>query len=160
MTFTVKWLVNIAALFIVIHVVAGVTADNWQAIIVAAFVLGLFNAFLRPLVIALTLPINILSFGLFTLIINGFFFYLAAKFVKGFSVMSFSNAFWASIVFSVISFILNIILAPAAPSTSTGFSFHTNTYRAAEEPKRYTDAIDVEATVVGKEDGKKEDPGE
>ncbi len=150
--FAVKWLVNIAALFIVIHVVAGVTADNWQAIVVAAFVLGLFNAFLRPFVIALTLPINILSFGLFTLIINGSFFYLAAKFVKGFSVMGFSNAFWAAIVFSVISFILNIMLAPP---TGTGFSFRTNMYRADEKPGRYTDAIDVEATIVEKEEKKK-----
>lgn len=152
MNFVVKWLVNIAALFIVIHVVAGVSADNWQAIIVAAFVLGLFNAFLRPFVVALTLPINILSFGLFTLIINGFFFYLAAKFVKGFSVMGFSNAIWASIVFSIISFILNIMLTGP---TGAGFSFRTNMSRPSEPAKRYTDAIDVEATVVGKEEKKK-----
>jgi putative membrane protein len=145
--FAVKWLVNIAALFIVIHIVAGVSADNWQAIIVAAFVLGLFNAFLRPFVIALTLPINILSFGLFTLIINAGFFYLAAKFVKGFSVMGFWNAFWASIVFSIISFVLNIMLSGPAGS---GFSFRTNLYRQPEPPKRYKDAIDVEATVVDK----------
>jgi putative membrane protein len=144
--FLVKWLVNIAALFIVIHVVAGVGADNWQAIIVAAFVLGLFNTFLRPLVIALTLPINILSFGLFTLIINGFFFYLAAKFVKGFTVMSFWNAFWASIVFSIISLILNVMLAPTA-----GFSLRTQAYNPADRQKSYEDAIDVEATVGGKE---------
>jgi putative membrane protein len=152
MNFAIKWLVNIAALFIVIHVVAGVTADNWQAIIVAAFVLGLFNAFLRPFVIALTLPINILSFGLFTLIINGGFFYLASKFVKGFSVMGFSNAIWASIVFSIISFILNIMLGGP---TGASFSFRTNMSQPAEPAKRYTDAIDVEATIVGKEEKKK-----
>ena len=146
MQFLVKWVVNIAALFIVIHVVAGVGADNWQAIIVAAFVLGLFNTFLRPLVIALTLPINILSFGLFTLIINGFFFYLAAKFVKGFTVMSFWNAFWASIVFSIISLILNVMLAPTAT-----FSLRSNVSNSADRQKRYEDAIDVEAKVGGKE---------
>jgi putative membrane protein len=147
--FIVNWLINIAALFIVIHVVAGVGADNWQAIIAAAFVLGLFNAFLRPLVIALTLPINILSFGLFTLIINGLFFYLAAKFVKGFTVMNFWNALWASIVFSIISFILNIILAPAAT-----FSLRTQAYNSANRQKRYEDAIDVEAKVEDKEKDK------
>lgn len=146
MNFIVKWLVNIAALFIVIHIVAGVTADNWQAIIVAAFVLGLFNAFLRPFVILLTLPINILSFGLFTLVINGFFFYLAAKFVKGFAVMSFWDAFWAAILFSIVSFILNIMLV--GPTGGRSFNLRANIYRPSDEPpKRYKDAIDVEATV-------------
>jgi len=100
------------------------------------------NTFLRPLVIALTLPINILSFGLFTLIINGFFFYLAAKFVKGFTVMNFWNAFWASIVFSIISFVLNIILTPTA-----GFSVRSYTRAPDGRTKKHTDAIDVEAKV-------------
>jgi putative membrane protein len=149
MRFIVKWLVNIAALFIVIHVVAGVSADNWQAVIVAAFVLGLFNAFLRPLVITLTLPINILSFGLFTLVINGFFFYLASRFVKGFTVISFWNAFWASIVFSIISFILNVMLSPA-----TTFGFRANLFNASGRRKGYGDAIDVEAKIGDKEKDK------
>ena len=157
MNFAIKWLVNIAALFVVIHVVAGVAADNWQAIVVAAFVLGLFNAFLRPFVIALTLPINVLSLGLFTLIINGFFFYLAAKFVNGFSVMSFWNAFWASIIFSIISFILNTVVAP---SSGAGFNMRTNIYRSAEAPKRYEDAIDVEATVEDTKKNNKEEISE
>lgn len=157
MNFIVKWLVNIAALFIVIHTVAGVSADDGTTVIVTAFVLGLFNAFLRPLVILLTLPINILSFGLFTLVINASFFYLAAKFVKGFSVMGFWNAFWASIVFSVISFILNVVLTPP---TGGGFTFRMRGYRTAEPAKRYADAIDVEATVEGKEEKKKEELGE
>jgi putative membrane protein len=149
MAFLAKWIINIAALFIVIHITAGVGADNWQAMITAAFVLGLLNSFLRPILIAFTLPINILSFGFFTLIINGFLFYLASKFVKGFTVMNFWSAFWASIVFSIISFILNTMLTP-----SSGLNIRSYTYRTKGPAQKYEDAIDVEATVEGKADAK------
>lgn len=110
--FLIKWMMNIAALFIVVYVAGGVSTDGWQSLVVAAFILGLFNAFLRPALILLTLPFNILSLGLFTLIINGFLFYLTSKFVKGFYVMDFWSAFWAALLFSVISFLLNIFLGP------------------------------------------------
>jgi len=60
----------------------------------------------------LTLPLTIFTFGFFTLIINGYLFYLAAKFVKGFVVTGFWNAFWAALLFSIISSILNFILTP------------------------------------------------
>ena len=110
--FLIKWMMNIAALFIVVYLAGGVSTDGWQPLVVAAFILGLFNAFLRPALILLTLPFNILSLGLFTLIINGFLFYLTSKFVKGFYVMDFWSAFWAALLFSVISFLLNIFLTP------------------------------------------------
>ncbi len=74
----VKWVVNSTALLVVIHVVSGVTVDNWPTVFVAALVLGLLNAFLRPILIFLTLPVTILTLGLFTLVINAFLFYLAA----------------------------------------------------------------------------------
>ncbi|MFA5145907.1 MAG: phage holin family protein [Candidatus Omnitrophota bacterium] len=111
--FLAKWVINILSLFVVAHVVAGISTDGWQATIVAALVLGALNAFLRPILIGLTLPINILSLGSFTLIINGFLFYLTSRFVPGFAVASFGHAFLAAILFSIISFILNIALGPA-----------------------------------------------
>ncbi len=148
MRFLTKWLINSVALFVVVNIVAGVGAENWQAVVAAAFIIGLFNAFLKPLVILLTLPINIMSLGFFTLIINAFFFYLASKFVKGFTVMDFWSAFWAAIVFSVISFILNMMLSPKA-----GFSFRSNIYTGHDRSEKYSDAIDVEATVGGKSEG-------
>lgn len=113
LNFLFKWSINTIALFLVINIVAGVSADSWQAMVVAAFVLGLLNAFLRPVILLLTLPFNILSLGLFTFIINGLMFYLAAKFVRGFHVMSFWNAFWAALVFSAVSFVLNMFLTPS-----------------------------------------------
>ena len=67
--FLIKWVVNIAALFVVIHIVAGVSADSWGTIVVAALILGLLNAFIKPFIILFTLPFTILTLGLFTLII-------------------------------------------------------------------------------------------
>ena len=110
--FLLKWLINVIALLVVIHVVAGVSVDNTETVFIAALILGLLNSILRPFILILTLPITILTFGSFTLIINGFLFYLAAKFVKGFIVAGFWNAFWAALLFSIISSILSFILAP------------------------------------------------
>ena len=110
--FLIKWFINIVALMTVAHIVAGVSLANWQSMVVAALVLGLINTFIRPFFIILTLPLNILSMGILTLFINGFMFYMAAHFVKGFAVAGFWPAFWAALLFSIVSFILNILLAP------------------------------------------------
>ena len=111
--FLLHWVICIIALVVVVHIVSGVSAANLSTVIVAALVLGLLNAFVRPVLIILTLPLSILSLGLFTLIINGFLFYLAARFVKGFVVTGFWSAFWAALLFSIISFVLNRMLLPA-----------------------------------------------
>ena len=110
--FLIKWFINIIALLIVIHVIAGVSIANLQTVLVTALILGLLNAFIRPFILILTLPLTILTFGLFTLFINGFLFYLAAKFVNGFTVAGFWNAFWAALLFSFISSLLNFLLTP------------------------------------------------
>jgi putative membrane protein len=110
--FFVRWLINGLSLFAVIHIIAGVTVDRWQTTVVAALVIGLLNAFLRPILLTLTLPVNILTLGLFTLVINGCLFYFAAWLVKGFFVAGFWNAFFAALAFSIISWLLNLILNP------------------------------------------------
>lgn len=110
--FIVRWLVNSAALLVVAHVVSGVALLDWQAVLAAALVLGLLNAFLRPILIFLTLPVSVLTLGLFTLVINAFLFYLAAHVVRGFFVAGFGRAFIGALVFSVVSFLLNLFVAP------------------------------------------------
>jgi putative membrane protein len=108
--FLVSWIVNTTALLIVVHVVSGITVDRWQTTFIAALVIGLFNAILRPVLIFLTLPLTVLTLGLFTLVINGFLFYLASYFVRGFQVMSFGSAFWGALLFSIVAFFLNLIV--------------------------------------------------
>ncbi len=141
--FLIKWAVNIAALFIVIHIVAGVSADSWGAIIVAAFVLGLLNAFVRPFIIIFTLPVTILTFGLFTLIINAGLFYAASKFVKGFEVINFWSAFWAALLFSITSSILNFILTPKINIRYASFRSRPGSSHKPDDD----DVIDVEGKV-------------
>jgi len=147
--FLIKWLINILSLFVVIHIVAGVSIDTWGSIIVGALVLGLLNAFLRPIIFALTLPFSVATLGFFTLVINGSMFYLASKFVKGFTVVSFWSAFWAAILFSIISFILSIIFAP-----KPGFVYKSSGREPSPGTKRYDDVIDVEGHVEDNGSGK------
>jgi putative membrane protein len=99
-----------------VHIVSGVSVDNWVTVFVAALVLGLLNAFLRPVLILLTLPVTLLTLGLFTLVINAFLFYLAAHLVRGFHVAGFWQAFVAALVFSGVSFLLNVFIG----SSGTG----------------------------------------
>ena len=148
LSFFVKWLVNIVALFVVIHTIAGVSAANSHVVIIAALVIGLLNAFLRPVLILLTLPLSVLSLGLFTLIINAFMFYLASKFVAGFTVASFWSAFAAALLFSILSFILSLVFAP-----NTGLKFNI-LRNGGSSRKHYDDVIDVEGKVVDQQDKK------
>lgn len=148
-SFFIKWLANTIALFVVIHTIAGVSASNWQVVIIAAFVIGLLNAFLRPVLILLTLPFTIFSLGLFTLIINAFMFYLASKFVIGFTVAGFWSAFWAALLFSVLSFIMNLAFTPKISFRSHSFK------KSSGSRKKYENVIDVEGKIV--DQVKKED---
>jgi putative membrane protein len=107
-----KWLINTIALFVVVNVVSGISVERWQTLLVGALVLGLLNAFFRPLILLLTLPVNVLTLGLFTLIINGMIFYLAAWLVTGFHVTGFWTSFVAALVFSIVSFLLNLLIRP------------------------------------------------
>ena len=113
-TLLLKWLVNTIALFVVVNVVAGISVERWQTMLVGALALGLLNAFFRPILLLLTLPVNVLTLGLFTLVINGLIFYLAAMLVKGFYVAGFWNAFVAALVFSIVSFLLNLLIHPGS----------------------------------------------
>ena len=137
--FILRWLIQCLALVVVLHIVSGVSAANLETVLIAALVLGLLNVFVRPILLVLTLPLNILSLGLFTLIINAFLFSVAARFVKGFSVNGFWSAFWAALLFSVISFLLNqLFLGP-----EERVHVHRFSSSPPEQPER-RNVIDVE----------------
>jgi len=108
--FLLRWFINTVSLLLVVHIVSGISISSWLTAIAAALVLGLLNAFLRPLLIFLTLPVTILTLGLFTLIINGFMFYLAAMLVHGFVIAGYWNAFMGALVFSIVSFLLSLLI--------------------------------------------------
>jgi len=108
--FLVRWGINALSIFVVAHIVKGIEVPNTLTVLAIALVLGIINAFLRPLVILITLPINILTLGVFTLFINGALFYLVSKIVKGFVITGFWPAFWGYILFSIISFLLSLLV--------------------------------------------------
>jgi putative membrane protein len=104
-----KWALNSFALFFVMKLISGIQIDRFQDLLLATLVLGLLNAFLRPVIILLTLPVTMVTLGLFTLVINAFMFALAAYLVPGFHVTGFGAAFVAALLFSMFSFVLNMI---------------------------------------------------
>ena len=110
MKFLIKWLISTIAILITAYLLTGVVVEGFVAAIIAALVLGLINAFLKPILIILTLPINILTLGLFTLVINAFLIMLAAAIVSGFDVVNFWWALLFSLVLSIITFALSKIL--------------------------------------------------
>ncbi len=85
-------------------------AGFWTAVIVA-LILGLLNAFLKPILVILTLPINLLTLGLFTLVINAALIMLASSFVEGFAVAG----FWTALLFSLIVSLFNYLLSKLTP---------------------------------------------
>jgi putative membrane protein len=110
MHFLIRVIVNAVALMIVAYLLPGVSVTGPVGAIIAAFVLGIVNAFLRPLLVLLTLPIQIVTLGLFTLIINGALFYWVGHWGIGLMVSGFWPAFWGAIVLGVVSFVLSWLL--------------------------------------------------
>ena len=108
--FLVRWLVTAIAVLVAAQIVKGVHCDNFKALAVAALVLGIVNAFLRPVLLLITLPFNILSFGILTLFINGFLFWLVGRIVKDFQVNDFWAGFWGALIVSIVSFCLNSLI--------------------------------------------------
>ena len=99
----VIWLLSTLGLLIVTAIVPGVRANSTVDLIVAALILGLINAFIRPLLWVLTFPLTVLSFGLFTLFINAFMIQLAAMLVPGFEVDNFASALLAAVILVLLA---------------------------------------------------------
>lgn len=104
-----KWTLNSCALFAVMKLVPGIQIDRFEGLLLATLVIGLLNVFLRPIIVLLTLPVTLLTLGLFTFIINGLIFYMAAHLVSGFHVAGFGSAVVAAILFSLFSSVLNML---------------------------------------------------
>jgi putative membrane protein len=102
MKILVHWLVATLAILVTAYVLPGVMVSGFVAAAVTAVILGVINAFIRPLVILLTLPVNILTLGLFTFVINALMIMLAAAVVPGFEVAGFLWALLFSLILSLV----------------------------------------------------------
>ena len=107
-----KLAINALALIVVDQLFAGIWLDTWQATVIAAVVLALVNAYLRPVIIILTLPVTILTLGLFTLVINALMLKFVSWLIPQFHVEGFWSAVGAALVISLVSTLLNWFLRP------------------------------------------------
>lgn len=109
----IRWVLNAFALWVVSVIVPGIHAEGVFATFVAALVLGILNALLRPILLLLTLPINLLTLGLFTFVVNALMLELTATIVRGFAVEGFGSALIGALVLSLVSFALNVFVSDA-----------------------------------------------
>ncbi|HQA95936.1 MAG TPA: phage holin family protein [Candidatus Colwellbacteria bacterium] len=101
----INWVISAVAIIIAAYVLPGVNVDGFLAALILAVVLGAINAFIKPIILFLTFPINIVTLGLFTLVINAALVILASYIVPGFSVASF---WWAMLFSIVLSFVTTV----------------------------------------------------
>ena len=104
------WLINAIALMAVAYLLPGITVSSFIVALVAALVLGLVNAVIRPVLILLTLPATLLTLGLFIFVINGLLFWLVGSFITGFTVNGFWPGVFGAIGYSIVSWALSALL--------------------------------------------------
>jgi len=108
MKIILRWLLLAAALLLVAHLYSGVVVLSFASALIAAFVLGLFNTLVRPLLVLLTLPVTLLTLGLFLFVINALMFWAAASVLDGFHVTGFSAALIGSLLYSLCGMVIDI----------------------------------------------------
>lgn len=108
---TIRWLTLTVAVIITSYLIDGIVVQGFFSALFAAAVLGILNAFFRPIALLLTLPINILSFGLFTFIINAVMLKMASSIIPGFNVHGFWAAVMGALFISIISWALNSFIS-------------------------------------------------
>lgn len=108
--FILSWAVLAVAVLVVANLFTGIQHDSLEALVVASLVLGLLNMLVRPLLVMLTLPLTVLSFGLFIFVLNGLLFYFVGYLVEGIYIDSLETAVKGALVVSVVSWILNRII--------------------------------------------------
>jgi putative membrane protein len=110
LAFFIHWIVVAVGMWVTAQIVPGVVITSWATLAVAALVLGFVNAIIRPILVILTLPITVLTLGLFYLVVNALAFGLAAAVVPGFSVASLTAAILGALVTSVVSWFIGIFV--------------------------------------------------
>jgi putative membrane protein len=115
MKLILKWLLSAAALLAVAHFYSGVQVTSFTSALIAAFVIALFNLFLRPILIILTLPVTVLTLGLFMFVINALMFWAAAGVLEGFRVSGFVAALIGSFIYSLAGIVIDSALERLLP---------------------------------------------
>jgi len=112
----IRWLLLAAALLLVAHLYPGVQVRSFASALIAALVLGLLNTLLRPLLVLLTLPVTVLTLGLFLFVINALMFWAAANVLDGFGVNGFTAALIGSLIYSLCGMVIDVVMERVFPS--------------------------------------------
>lgn len=110
MLIVIAWIINAVALLAVPYMMHSVQVDSFGAALISALILGFVNAVVRPILVLLTLPVTVITLGLFILVINGLMFWVVAQLVDGFHVAGFWSAVGGAIVYSIISWALSTLI--------------------------------------------------
>ena len=110
MKIIVRWLLLAAALLLVAHLLPGVQVNSFSSALIAALVLGLLNTLLRPILVVLTLPVTLLTLGLFLFIINALMFQFAANLLPGLNVTGFGAALLGSLLYSLCGVVIDVAM--------------------------------------------------
>jgi putative membrane protein len=114
--FLVHWGITALSLWVASHLFSGIKFTNTSSLIVSALLLGFANAVVKPLLVILTLPLTLLTFGLFLLVINALMILLVSSLVKGFRVSGFWTAFFAAIFIALLSLVIGAFVTGGSPS--------------------------------------------
>ena len=108
--FLLRWSMNLLALVVAASLIDGIRIESIVMAVLAAGIMGVVNAVIRPLVLLLTLPINLVTLGLFTLVINAVMLQFVAYLAPGFIIENFRAACWGAMIVSLVSWLLNIFV--------------------------------------------------
>jgi putative membrane protein len=110
MELIITWVLNASSLLAVAYLVPDIYVANFKTALIAALVIGFFNLLIKPILVLLTLPITLLTLGLFVFVINGLLFYAAGNFLQGFEVKTFTSGIVGALLYSILSWLLTSIL--------------------------------------------------
>lgn len=108
MAFLIRWAVLALSVWVATFIVTGIKFDSWQSLVVAALVLGVLNSFIRPLLVLISLPVVVLTLGLFAVAINAFLLMLTSKLVSGFHVDGFWSAVGGALIVSIVGMLFGV----------------------------------------------------
>lgn len=108
--FIIRWFINTIVLYITVQLIGGMEIQTMLAVFLSSLVLTVLNITLRPILFLISLPLTILTVGIFYFVISGLMIYISASLIKGFSLASFGAAFWGAVLMSIIGGIANYIL--------------------------------------------------
>lgn len=111
MNLLLRWALDAVALMLIPELLSDIRVDSYMAALISALLLGFVNAVIRPLLVLVTLPITILTLGLFTLVINALMFWTVSGLVDGFVVADFWTAFWGALIYSLLTWMVSLALS-------------------------------------------------